>query len=109
MILIFASLMWSQNLNVAILGYNDGTSSRVRGFFRNANTPYDQCLMRYGDSLNSGLFRLSGTEGGPVTLDPATNMTFSLTGGMTATYGGIDPDDGLVVVNLTATARNGYA
>lgn len=40
-----------------------------------------------------------------MTLDPATNMTFSLTGGMTATYGGIDPDDGLVVVNLTATAE----
>ncbi|MCW9518737.1 hypothetical protein ORL49_29280, partial [Klebsiella michiganensis] len=91
--------------HVAIMGYNDGTSSRVRGFFRNANTPYDQCLMRYGDSLNSGLFRLSGSEGTPVTLDPATNMTFSLTGGMTATYGGIDPDDGLVVVNLTATAE----
>lgn len=91
--------------HVAIMGYNDGTSSRVRGFFRNANTPYDQCLMRYGDSLNAGLFRLSGTEGAPVTLDPATNMTFSLTGGMTATYGGIDPDDGLVVVNLTATAE----
>ncbi|MGV0272120.1 hypothetical protein ACOXC5_019545 [Klebsiella michiganensis] len=91
--------------HVAIMGYNDGTSSRVRGFFRNANTPYEQCLMRYGDSLNSGLFRLSGSEGTPVTLDPATNMTFSLTGGMTATYGGIDPDDGLVVVNLTATAE----
>ncbi len=91
--------------HVALLGYNDATATRVRGFFRNANTPYHQCLMRYGDSLNAGLYRLQGNEGGPVTLDQATNMTFSLTGGMTATYGGIDPDDGLVVVNLTATAE----
>ncbi|MEE1968017.1 phage tail fiber protein [Klebsiella michiganensis] len=90
--------------HVALLGYNDATATRIRGFFRNANTPYDQCLMRYGDSLNAGLYRLSGNEGDPVSLDAATNMTFSLTGGMTATYGGIDPDDGLVFVNLTATA-----
>lgn len=91
--------------HVALLGYNDATATRVRGFFRNANTPYHQCLMRYGDSLNAGLYRLSGTEGAAVTLDPATNLTFSLTGGMTATYGGIDPEDGLVFVNLTATAE----
>lgn len=91
--------------HVALLGYNDATATRVRGFFRNANTPYDQCLMRYGDSLNAGLYRLNGTEGAAVTLDPATNLTFSLSGGMTATYGGIDPEDGLVFVNLTATAE----
>lgn len=90
--------------HVALLGYNDATASRVRGFFRNPNTPYHQCLMRYGDSLNSGLYRLRGTEGAAVSLDADTNLSFSLTGGMTATYGGTDPEDGLVYVNLTATA-----
>lgn len=89
--------------HVALLGYTDATASYVRGFFRNNNTPYDQCLMRYGDSLNAGKYKLNGIEGNIVTTDSNTGLTFTPSGGLTATYGGIDASDGYVYINVSAT------
>lgn len=90
---------------VALLGYTDATASYVRARFVNSNTPYDQSLTRYGDSLNAGLFRFSGTDGATFTTDATTGISASLTGGATVAYSSVDAD-GLTTLLLTATSTS---
>lgn len=91
--------------HVALCGYNDATTGYVRARFLQENTSYENCLMRYGDSLNGGLYRFAaGTAGAPFTVDSNTGIGATVTGGATVTYGGVDPDDGLTYLNVTTTS-----
>lgn len=91
--------------HVALLGYNDATAGYVSCRFVNTNTPYDQSLPKYGMSINAGLYRFTtGTAGATVGKDAATNLTFTPTGAGTVTYGGVDTEDNLEYITLTATS-----
>lgn len=91
---------------ISLLGYNDLTSTYVTVNFVNCNTVYDQCLAKYGDSLNAGLFRFSGTAGAALTKDTNTNLSFTTSGTGTIVYGAVDSTDSLTTIEITSTSVN---
>ncbi|WBW59789.1 hypothetical protein [Klebsiella electrica] len=86
----------------SLLGYDDPVKDTWSVFVDNRGCTHEPLLTKYEASLNNGLYKFSGSDGGAVTRDGATGLTASVSGGMTAKYS--SAYNGLVTLKLTATA-----
>ncbi|HFO0258615.1 TPA: hypothetical protein ACHIDA_004922, partial [Raoultella ornithinolytica] len=86
----------------SLLGYDDPVKDTWNVFVDNRGCIYEPLLTKYEASLNNGLYKFSGSDGGTITRDAATGFTVSVSGGMVATYSAAYK--GMTTLKLVASA-----